>query len=81
MLHSPRHETGGVPALEASAALAGMALACTYANSAEFDAALIARQRAAGVYGPRRTRRRLLVSAAGVLSALALIGLALVIAF
>ncbi len=39
-------------ALEANAA--GAALACVYSTSAEFDAALIAERRAAGVYGPRR---------------------------
>lgn len=53
-------------ALEARAAGAGAAFACTYANSAEFDAALIAARRAAGVYGPKRRRRRMLVVAAAL---------------
>lgn len=47
-----------VVALEAQAARARLALACSYANSAEFDAELIAARRAAGVYGPRRYRRQ-----------------------
>jgi hypothetical protein len=37
--------------LEFDAARAGAALVCAYSNSAEFDAALIAARRAAGVYG------------------------------
>ncbi len=60
-------------ALEASAACAGAALACAYSSSAEFDAALIAERRAAGVYGPRRHRRQMLATAAGVAAALAVI--------
>jgi hypothetical protein len=67
---------GDVLALEAQAARAGMALACAYSNSAEFDAALIADRRAAGVYGPRRHRRQMLIAAAGIaagLTALALL--------
>jgi hypothetical protein len=59
--------------LEAYAERAGAALACAYSNSAEFDAALIAARRAAGVYGPRRhRRRRMLATAAGVAAGLAL---------
>jgi hypothetical protein len=38
--------------LEVCAERAGAALACEFANSAEFDAAIIAARRAAGVYGP-----------------------------
>lgn len=52
--------------LEVYAERAGAALACAYSNSAELDAALIAARRAAGVYGPRRHRRQLLATAAGV---------------
>jgi hypothetical protein len=64
-----------VLALEAYAEHAGAALACAYSSSAEFDAALIAERRAAGVYGPRRYRKQRLVTAAaaGVAAALALI--------
>ena len=62
-----------VLALEAYAERAGTALACAYSSSAEFDAALIAERRAAGVYGPRRHRRRNLAAAAGIAASLALI--------
>jgi hypothetical protein len=60
-------------ALEAAAARAGCALACTYSSAAEFDAALIAARRAAGVYGPKRQRRQMLLTAAGVAAALAVL--------
>lgn len=59
--------------LEAYAARAGAAMACVYSSSAEFDAALIAERRAAGVYGPRRYRRRRLAAVAGMAAALAVI--------
>ncbi len=65
-------------ALEAYAERAGAALACAYSSSAEFDAALIAERRAAGVYGPRRHRRHMLVTAAGIAAALAVILLLIV---
>jgi hypothetical protein len=58
-----------VLALEA----AGAALACAYSSSAEYDAALIAERRAAGVYGPKRQRKRMLATAAGVAAGLAVI--------
>jgi hypothetical protein len=60
-----------VLALEAYAERAGAALACVYSSSAEFDAALIAERRAAGVYGPRRHRKYVLVTAAAIATALA----------
>lgn len=59
--------------LEAYAEGAGAALACTYANSAEFDAALIAARRAAGVYGPKRQRRQMLVTLAGLAAGIAVV--------
>lgn len=62
-----------VLALEAYAESAGAALACAYSSSAEFDAALIAQRRAAGVYGPRRHRKQRLATAAGIAAALAVI--------
>jgi hypothetical protein len=62
-----------VLALEAYAERAGAALACVYSSSAEFDAALIAERRAAGVYGPKRHRKQRLATAAGVAVALAAI--------
>jgi hypothetical protein len=62
-----------VLALEAYAERAGAALACAYSSSAEYDAALIAERRAAGVYGPRRHRKQRLATAAGFAAALALL--------
>ena len=59
--------------LEAYAERAGAALACMFSDSSEFDAALIAARRAAGVYGPKRRRRQILATAAGVLAGLAVI--------
>ncbi|MGA8971090.1 MAG: hypothetical protein WB499_17900 [Pseudolabrys sp.] len=56
--------------LELYAERAGSALACAYSNSAEFDAALIAARRAAGVYGPRRHRRHILAIATGIAAGL-----------
>ncbi|HET9538577.1 MAG TPA: hypothetical protein VFP43_25065 [Mesorhizobium sp.] len=47
-------------------------------NSAEFDAALIAARRAAGVYGPRRHRRQMLATAAGVAAGLAVVAFLIV---
>jgi hypothetical protein len=59
--------------LEAYAERAGAALACAYSSSAEFDAALIAARRAAGVYGPKRRRKQMLVTAAGLAAGLTVI--------
>jgi len=59
--------------LEVDAERAGAALACAYSNSAEFDAALIAARRAAGVYGPRRHQRQMLVTAAGIVAGLVVV--------
>ncbi|MSO68267.1 MAG: hypothetical protein EXQ82_10800 [Pseudolabrys sp.] len=67
-----------VLALEAYAERAGAAMACAYSSSAEYDAALIAERRAAGVYGPRRHRKQRLATAAGVSAALAVIILLIV---
>lgn len=61
--------------LEAYAAHAGAAMACVYSSSAEFDAALIAERRAAGIYGPRRYRRRQLATVAGLAAGLAVLAL------
>ncbi len=57
-------------ALEAYAERAGLALACAFSSSAEFDAALIAERRAAGVYGPRRHRKQMLATLAGIAAGL-----------
>jgi len=60
-------------ALELTAERAGSALACSFASSAEYEAAIIKAKRAAGVYGPKRQRRQILVAtAAAALLALAL---------
>jgi hypothetical protein len=67
------HPDAAVLALEAYAERAGAALACAYSSSAEFDAALIAERRAAGVYGPKRHRKRMLLTAGGVAAGLAVI--------
>jgi hypothetical protein len=61
--------------LEIDAERAGAALACAYSNSAEFDAALIAARRAAGVYGPRRHRRQMLATAAGIAAGIVVVAL------
>jgi hypothetical protein len=66
-------------ALEVYAERAGLALACAFSSSAEFDAALIAQRRAAGVYGPRRHRRQALVTAAGLAIGLMAIGALIVL--
>ena len=65
--------------LEVKAAGAGCALACAYSSAAEFDAALIAARRAAGVYGPRRQRRQWLIGAAALAAALTVIVLSIVL--
>ena len=65
-------------ALDAYAARAGAALACAYSSAAEYDAALIAERRAAGIYGPKRRRKQMLVTAAGIAAGLAVIILLIV---
>ena len=62
-------------ALEAYAARAGAAMACVYSSSAEYDAALIAERRAAGIYGPRRHQKLVtgLAVAAGLIVVVLLI--------
>jgi hypothetical protein len=74
-MSSPSHRSAAAAALslEAYAEQAGAALACAYSSSAEFDAALIAERRAAGVYGPKRQRRQMLTAAAGIAAGLAVI--------
>jgi hypothetical protein len=68
---------GDYGALEAFVNQAGAAMACAYSSSDEFEAALIAERRAAGVYGPRR-HQQALVMAAGVATALVVIALLIV---
>lgn len=59
--------------LEMAAQRAGIALACPFASSAEFEAATIQAKRAAGIYGPKRRRRQAL----SIVAAIALAGLLL----
>lgn len=59
--------------LEAHARHAGSAWGCQYSSSAEYDAALIAERRAAGLYGPKRQRRQMLTAVAGIAAGLAVI--------
>ena len=76
-MSSPSHRSPAAAAaalsLEAYAEQARVALACAYSSSAEFDAALIAERRAAGVYGPKRQRRQMLIAGAGVVAGLAVV--------
>jgi hypothetical protein len=78
MLRSLASPHSDLMALEAYAARAGAALACVYSSSAEYDAALIAERRAAGIYGPKRRRKQMLVTAAGIAAGLAVIALLIV---
>jgi hypothetical protein len=71
--HNSVHADAQVLALEAYAERAGAAMACAFSSSAEFDAALIAERRAAGVYGPRRHRKHMLATAAGIAAGLTVI--------
>ena len=48
---SKAHGQARALALEANAACAGLALACTYSSSDEFEADVIRSRRAAGMYG------------------------------
>lgn len=67
------HAEAQILALEAYAERAGAAMACAYSSSAELDAALIAERRAAGVYGPKRHRKQMLATLAGLAAGLAVI--------
>lgn len=49
------------------------AAACAYSSSAEYDAELIAERRAAGVYGPKRHRKQMVATVAGVAAGLAVV--------
>ena len=64
--------------LEGYAERAGYALACPFSSSDEFEAALIAERRAAGVYGPRRHRKQMLFIASAIAAALATIAIFLI---
>jgi hypothetical protein len=49
-------------ALRAAAERAGLALACLFSSSDEFEAAIIKERRAAGAYGPARHTRNIAVT-------------------
>jgi hypothetical protein len=53
-------------ALEANVARAGLALACAYSSSDEYEAAVIAARRQAGAYGPNWRQRQILWACTGV---------------
>jgi len=61
--------------LEIAVQNAGSALACSFSSSAEFEAAIIAAKRAAGIYGPKRRRRQVLGIIAAGATAMLLISL------
>ena len=61
-------------ALKRAAERAGTALACLFSSADEFEADIIRERRAAGLYGPAHSRRRLkLVALALALAALLLL--------
>jgi hypothetical protein len=56
------------PDAHALQACAGLALACTYSSSDEYEAELIHARRSAGAYGPRRHRPLVLVMVATLIA-------------
>jgi hypothetical protein len=81
MLQIPTPDRSRVDALtlKVDAERAGLAWACPFSSSAEFEAAIIKARREAGVYGPKRTRRHVLAFAAAMAAVATLIALALVL--
>jgi hypothetical protein len=69
-MHPRLHHGSDAVALQACA---GLALACTYSSSDEYEAELIQTRRAAGAYGPRHYRQVYVVFAVAALA----IGMAL----
>ncbi len=61
------------PAPEAYLERAGSALACAFASSEEFEAAIIRAKRDAGVYGPKRRYRQIAIAIVTATVLLALI--------
>ena len=75
-LWTPSALTADLLALQSTAERAGLALACPFSSSDEFESAIIRAKLDAGVYGPKRQRRwRALIAAsmaaAAVLAAVA----------
>jgi hypothetical protein len=54
--------------LQVDAQRAGLAWACPFSSSDEFEAAVIRSRREAGVYGPKRSRRQALYVASAVIA-------------
>jgi hypothetical protein len=54
--------------LEANAACAGLALACVYSSSDEYEAEIIRIRRAAGAYGPRHPHQVYALAAAAAVA-------------
>jgi len=61
---STAHGQASSVALEANAACAGLALACAYSSSDEFEAEIIRKRRAAGAYGVSYHREFAMIAAA-----------------
>jgi hypothetical protein len=53
-------------ALQLTADRAGLALACPFSSSDEFESAVVRSKLDAGIYGPKRQRRLMLYAAAAV---------------
>jgi hypothetical protein len=62
-----------MPALESNAECAGLALACSYGSSAEFEAVVIRSRRDAGADRPRRRHRSLARAGAAIGALIALV--------
>jgi hypothetical protein len=62
----PYRVRADVLALQSNAERAGLALACPYSSSAEFEAAVINSRLRAGLYGFRRRLRHMLYAGATV---------------
>ena len=67
MRSNPRSDSGAH-----ELAGAGLALACAYSSSDEYEAAIIAERRAAGAYAPKRSVHPLWLAAAIAAAALLL---------
>ena len=72
---SPVRPKPDVLALKLNAERAGLAWACPFASSDEFEAAVISSRRRAGAYGPKRLRRPVCyaIAALGTAAAVCLI--------
>ena len=69
----PSRLTADMLALQSSAERAGFALACAFATSAEFEAAVIRSKLDAGAYGPKRRRRTITCAGAAIAALIAVV--------